>query len=68
VLATAVTFGPPGPESDEHARRAATQAVAYVEALRAGRPWWRRLLWTVDPRPLRWARARTRDATIRGKE
>jgi hypothetical protein len=32
------------------------QAVAYVTALKASKPWWRRLLWTLDPRPLRWSR------------
>jgi hypothetical protein len=42
--------------TEEHARRARAQAVAYVAELRARRPWWRRLLWSVDPRPLRWER------------
>ncbi|MFB9182775.1 DUF3488 and transglutaminase-like domain-containing protein [Dactylosporangium sucinum] len=44
--------------SEPQARLAADQAVAYVAALRAQRPWWRRLLWTFDPRPLRWHRRR----------
>ncbi|WP_319805784.1 DUF3488 and transglutaminase-like domain-containing protein [Dactylosporangium fulvum] len=48
---------PAGP-GEEQARRAAAQAVAYVDELRARRPWWRRLLWTFDPRPLRWLRRR----------
>jgi transglutaminase-like putative cysteine protease len=42
--------------TEEQAHRAGAQAVAYVGELRARRPWWRRLLWSVDPRPLRWAR------------
>jgi hypothetical protein len=42
--------------TEEQARLARAQALAYVGDLRARRPWWRRLLWTVDPRPLRWAR------------
>ncbi|GAB7044336.1 hypothetical protein JCM9533A_81870 [Catenuloplanes niger JCM 9533] len=37
------------------ADHAGTQAAAYVTALRAHRPWWRRLLWSVHPGPLRWA-------------
>jgi transglutaminase-like putative cysteine protease len=32
---------------------AGAQARAFERALRAGLPWWRRLLWRVDPRPLR---------------
>jgi hypothetical protein len=31
---------------------ARAQAIEYERALRAGRPWWRRLVWFVDPRPL----------------
>jgi transglutaminase-like putative cysteine protease len=42
---------------EEDARRARAQALAYVGELRARRPWWRRLLWWVDPRPLRWDRS-----------
>ncbi len=33
--------------------RAKNKALAYARALRARRPWWRRLLWSIDPRPLR---------------
>jgi transglutaminase-like putative cysteine protease len=47
---------------DGAAHHAAAQAVAYVGELRARRPWWRRLLWTVDPRPLWWDRLRRRTA------
>jgi transglutaminase-like putative cysteine protease len=32
---------------------AKAQAVAYARAVRSRRTWWRRLLWRVDPRPLR---------------
>jgi hypothetical protein len=39
---------------DAQAREAATQAVAYVTELRSRRPWWRRLLWSIHPGPLRW--------------
>jgi hypothetical protein len=41
---------------DAQARQAASQAVAYVIELRARRSWWRRLLWTLHPGPLRWHR------------
>jgi hypothetical protein len=41
---------------EEDARRARAQAIAYVGELRSRRPWWRRLLWSTDPRPLRWHR------------
>jgi transglutaminase-like putative cysteine protease len=39
---------------DAQAHRAATEAVAYVAELRSRRPWWRRLLWSIHPGPLRW--------------
>jgi len=54
-LVNTTAFGLDAPaESD--AQRARTQALAYVGELRARRPWWRRLLWTVHPGPLRWHR------------
>jgi hypothetical protein len=56
-LVNVATFAPDAPGEDD-ARRATGQAVAYVDDLRARRPWWRRLLWSTDPRPLRWARRR----------
>jgi hypothetical protein len=56
-LVNVVAFTPDG-ASAAQADRAAAQAVAYVDGLRAGRPWWRRWLWSADPRPLRWARRR----------
>ncbi len=37
----------------EAAAEAKNKALAYARALRARRPWWRRLLWSIDPRPLR---------------
>lgn len=32
------------------------EALAYVRQLRAQQPWWRRLLWSIHPGPLRWHR------------
>ncbi|MGC4788194.1 DUF3488 and transglutaminase-like domain-containing protein [Micromonospora sp. DT178] len=46
----------PATATAEQAARAATTAGDYVAALRAARPWWRRLLWSVRPGPLRWHR------------
>ncbi|MDP9792308.1 transglutaminase-like putative cysteine protease [Catenuloplanes nepalensis] len=48
------------PDDIDHtqADHAGTQAAAYITALRAHRPWWRRLLWSLHPGPLRWARKR----------
>ncbi|MEE6261515.1 transglutaminaseTgpA domain-containing protein [Plantactinospora sonchi] len=40
--------------TDEQARRAGELALAYAAELRATRPWWRRLLWSLHPGPLRW--------------
>jgi transglutaminase-like putative cysteine protease len=55
----AATFGPEPPD-EEAARRATGQAAAYVAELRARRPGWQRLLWTLHPGPLlpSWRRAR----------
>ncbi len=47
----------PGTLTAQQAKRAATIAQAYVAGLRATRPWWRRLLWSVHPGPLRRDRA-----------
>ncbi|ROT29491.1 transglutaminase domain-containing protein [Micromonospora sp. HM5-17] len=44
----------PGHATEEQARRAAELAVAYADELRASRPWWRRVLWSLHPGPLRW--------------
>ncbi|MFC3742384.1 DUF3488 and transglutaminase-like domain-containing protein [Paractinoplanes deccanensis] len=46
----------PGRADDEQAARAGRQAVAYADALRDRRSWWRRLWWHVHPGPLRWNR------------
>lgn len=55
ALANQVTFGDWNAD-EAAARRAATQALAFTAELRARRSWWRRLRWSVDPRPLRWHR------------
>lgn len=54
-LVNLVAFAP-GTASEEQARLAGRQASAYVDGLRARRSWWRRLLWSVHPGPLRWRR------------
>ncbi|WP_372492863.1 DUF3488 and transglutaminase-like domain-containing protein [Micromonospora foliorum] len=46
----------PGAATPDQATRAAEVATAYVATLRSARPWWRRLLWSVHPTPLRRAR------------
>ena len=46
----------PGVIGAAGADRAARQAVAYADALRDRRSWWRRLWWRVNPGPLRWNR------------
>lgn len=51
-LLNQVAFAP-GAATGEQAARAAAVATAYVDALRDARPWWRRLLWSVHPGPLR---------------
>jgi len=47
------SVGAPPVGSDAAAAAAKAGAVGYATALRARRNWWRRLLWTIDPRPLR---------------
>ncbi len=54
-LVNQVTFAP-GTATAEQADAAAGAATAYTGALRAARPRWRRLLWSVHPGPLRWPR------------
>jgi hypothetical protein len=56
-LVNVVTFAPDGATAAQ-ADQAAAQAAGYVEDLRARRPWWRRVLWSADPRPVWWARRR----------
>ncbi|MGK5673260.1 DUF3488 and transglutaminase-like domain-containing protein [Micromonospora sp. URMC 106] len=55
ALLNQVAFAP-GTATVEQADRAAAAASAYVTELRASRPRWRRLLWSVRPGPLRWHR------------
>ena len=57
LLVNVASFAPHAPVEHD-AERATTQAVAYIDDLRARRSRWRRLLWTLDPRPLRWTRRR----------
>jgi hypothetical protein len=54
-LLNQVAFAP-GTATPEQAERAAAVAHGYVSALRDARSWWRRLLWSVHPGPLRWRR------------
>ncbi|MEV4496125.1 transglutaminaseTgpA domain-containing protein [Micromonospora arborensis] len=51
-LLNRVGFAPDATTPDQ-ATRAAEAATAYVATLRSARPWWRRLLWSVHPAPLR---------------
>ncbi|MDG4811190.1 transglutaminaseTgpA domain-containing protein [Micromonospora sp. WMMD1120] len=51
-LLNQVAFAP-GTATADQAERAGAVATAYVAGLRAARPWWRRLLWSVHPGPLR---------------
>ncbi|MFC7480817.1 DUF3488 and transglutaminase-like domain-containing protein [Luedemannella flava] len=44
-------IGGVGDGDDAAADAAVRTAAEYTAALRARRPWWRRLLWRVDPRP-----------------
>ncbi|HEX5596823.1 MAG TPA: transglutaminaseTgpA domain-containing protein [Micromonosporaceae bacterium] len=46
----------PGAATEEQARMATAQAVAYSSGLRAGQRWLRRLIWVLHPGPLRWRR------------
>ena len=48
----------PGAADVAQAARAGDQAVAYAQALRCRRSWWRRAWWSVHPGPLRWHRRR----------
>jgi transglutaminase-like putative cysteine protease len=44
----------PGSADHGQANRAGEQAIAYADALRGRRSWWRRAWWSVHPGPLRW--------------
>jgi transglutaminase-like putative cysteine protease len=59
-LAEAVNVAAFAPFSTDEAQaeRAGAQAVAYASELRARRSWWRRVLWSLHPGPLRWHRRR----------
>ncbi|MFI5492315.1 DUF3488 and transglutaminase-like domain-containing protein [Actinoplanes sp. NPDC051859] len=48
----------PGAATGEQAQQAGSQVVAYAEALRQSRSWWRRVWWSLHPGPLRWHRSR----------
>ncbi|MGC5382151.1 DUF3488 and transglutaminase-like domain-containing protein [Micromonospora sp. DT68] len=52
ALLNQVAFAP-GAATAAQADRAGAVATAYVDGLRAARPWWRRLLWSIHPGPLR---------------
>ncbi|GAB3863583.1 hypothetical protein GCM10029963_72520 [Micromonospora andamanensis] len=54
-LVNQVSFAP-GTADEEQAGAAAAAATVYTAAVRAARPRWRRLLWSVHPGPLRWRR------------
>ncbi|MEV4411244.1 transglutaminaseTgpA domain-containing protein [Catellatospora sp. NPDC049609] len=45
-----------GTARDADAQAAQARAVAYIGELKARRSWWRRLIWTLHPGPLRWRR------------
>lgn len=55
TVVNATVFGPTLP-GEEEAGVATRQALRYVDELRSRRSWWRRLLWTLHPGPLRWHR------------
>lgn len=53
VNTVAFAGGTAPPPDDLAGMGARAQAIEYSRALYARRPWWRRLLWRIDPRPLR---------------
>ncbi|HEV8632733.1 MAG TPA: hypothetical protein VG370_00630, partial [Chloroflexota bacterium] len=56
VAAVNTTAFAPGAADAAQAERAGAQAVAYADALRERRTWWRRAWWSIHPGPLRWHR------------
>ncbi|WP_312875181.1 DUF3488 and transglutaminase-like domain-containing protein [Allocatelliglobosispora scoriae] len=56
----AVTFAAGGSVQVD-ADAATGRATAFIDELKARRPWWRRLIWAVHPGPLRWQRRRDRE-------
>jgi hypothetical protein len=57
VVGVNTTAFAPGAADAGQAQRAAAQAVAYADALRERRSWWRRAWWSLHPGPLRWHRS-----------
>jgi hypothetical protein len=57
VVGVNTTAFAPGAADAGQAQRAADQAVAYADALRERRSWWRRAWWSLHPGPLRWHRS-----------
>ncbi|WP_442931011.1 transglutaminaseTgpA domain-containing protein [Micromonospora sp. NBC_00389] len=51
-LLNRVAFAP-GAATPDQAARAAEVSIAYVSSLRSARPWWRRVIWSTHPAPLR---------------
>jgi transglutaminase-like putative cysteine protease len=49
----------PGHADQGQAHAAGGWASGYVDALRAHRPWWRRVIWSLHPGPLHWRRQQT---------
>ncbi len=56
-LVNMVAFAP-GLADDGHAEAAARVVTGYISDLRGRRSWWRKALWSTDPRPLLWRRRR----------
>ena len=56
LVNVAAFAGDAGAADPQRTARAQDQALAYVRELRARRPWWRRVLWSLHPGPLRWHR------------
>ncbi|WP_205801893.1 transglutaminaseTgpA domain-containing protein [Micromonospora thermarum] len=56
----------PGAVAEGQSARAVVAAQGYVAALRAARPWWGRLLWSVHPGPL--VRARRADRPVDARD
>lgn len=53
ALVNKATFAP-GSTDEAQARMARAEAVAFASALRAARPWLRRVVWSLHAGPLRW--------------
>lgn len=66
ALVNQVTFAPDA-VTDDQADRAVSLAVGFLDGLRSRRSRWKRLLWSLDPRPLWWARSAERPASAPGR-